>query len=72
MVLEEPAPPFASRVFVSVTSETEDLQAGFDDSISRLDDRYWAFYTVQRFTWQRFGNWWAVRRWVQPRDVRKR
>lgn len=72
MTLEQPAQSFATRILAAITIENEDLQTGIDYAISRMDDRYWAYYVVQRFTWQRFQNWWSVRRWVQPRDVRRR
>ena len=66
------APPFATRPMVAILSESEDLQAGLDESVSREWDRYWAYFVMQRFSWQRFANWWASRRWIEPRDVRRR
>lgn len=67
-----PEPPFASRVVLAVSMEGEDFQIAVDGAIAERDDRYWAYYARQRFTWQHFIDWWAARRWVQPRDVRKR
>lgn len=44
-----------------------DLQAAF------MDDIYWARQAWGKpFTWQRFTDWWAARRYVVPRDVRRR
>jgi hypothetical protein len=51
----------------------DDAFLDLDESLSRVDDRYWAYEVfVRPFTWQRFLNWWAARRYVQPRDVRRR
>jgi hypothetical protein len=27
---------------------------------------------TRRFSWQRLADWWAARRWIEPRDIRKR
>ncbi len=47
------------------------VQAALDEQVARCDDAFWLAYTRLPFTWQRFLNWWAARRWVVPRDIRK-
>lgn len=69
--VEKAAEPFASRVFLAITTEGEVLEDGIDDATSRFDDLDWSYYVTRSFTWPRFTNWWAARRWVYPRDVRK-
>ncbi len=56
---------------ISVFTPTGD--ADFDGTLARLDDAYWSRYvTVEPFTWQRFTHWWVARRYIQPRDIRRR
>ena len=62
-----PAPTFAI-----VMGDGEDLGAALEDSMARRDDAYWLRYVRQRFAWQRFTDWWLARRWIVPRDIRKR
>ncbi len=62
---------FFSRVIAAVTSDTDDIERGLSDGLSRYDDVAWSWYVRQPFTWQRFIDWWAARRWMMPRDVRK-
>lgn len=56
-------------VIYAFTGTIEDLAEGIAESTARTEDLYWAFYVAQPFTWQRFIDWWAARRWVYPRDV---
>ncbi len=72
MEVERAAEPFASRVFLAITTEGEALEEGIDDATSRFDDLDWSYYVTRPFTWSRFMNWWVVRRWIEPRDVRRR
>jgi hypothetical protein len=50
----------------------EDVQPEIDDLDSRLEDAVWAGRLRLPFTWQRWLNWFVCRRWLLPRDVRKR
>lgn len=49
----------------------EDVGPLFDDAVARADDAWWIRYVYAEFSWQRFMDWWAARRWIVPRDVRK-
>lgn len=42
------------------------------EHLARVDDAYWAEYVRRPFAWQRLTNWWLARRWVVPRDIRRR
>ncbi len=67
------APAFASRVDLPVLVEwEEDFEGGLAEAVSKIDDRFWSYYVTRPFSWQRLANWWAARRWIQPRDVRRR
>ena len=59
-------------VLFSVTSDEEDLGEALMDSRARQDDAYWARLVRGRFSWRRYTSWWLARRWVVPRDVRRR
>ena len=68
-------PPSFGRVFAAVTPEwaEDDGVVDWDEALSRMDDRVWSFVAFRApFTWQRFLNWWVARRYVMPRDVRRR
>lgn len=54
--------------FAALGEAFEDLAEGLAETMARTDDLYWAFHVTRPFTWQRFIDWWAVRRWVYPRD----
>ena len=64
--------PEFGRVFLVIDSETEDLGEAIADATARWHDRVWGRYVMKPFTWQRFTNWWVARRWIMPRDVRRR
>ncbi len=43
------------------------------ESVSTVDDAFWLRRARGPWQgWQAFTNWWIARRWVQPRDIRKR
>lgn len=45
----------------------------FDREAGRMDDLYWARRVWQEpFSWALFYHWWVARRWLIPRDVRRR
>jgi hypothetical protein len=48
------------------------VQDALDDSTARQDDAFWARQSRLPATPQRLLNWWVARRWVVPRDVRRR
>jgi hypothetical protein len=59
-------------VIVVLTGD-EDLQDGIDDFTARADDAYWhRFARAPQFSWRRFTSWWIARRWIVPRDPRRR
>ena len=51
----------------------DDAEIDFDASVAQYDDAYWSYVALMApFSWQLFLNWWVARRYVQPRDVRRR
>ena len=42
------------------------------EGTARSDDAYWLRFVRRPVTPQRFVDWWVARRFVVPRDVRKR
>lgn len=45
----------------------------WDAALAMQDDAFWSYFAfVAPFRWQTFLNWWVARRYVQPRDVRRR
>ena len=48
-----------------------DVGPALDDAVARLWDAHWAARVTAPFSWDLFTEWWAARRWVEPRDVRK-
>jgi hypothetical protein len=59
-------------VTIAIFPEDEDdVGPSIERSVSALWDAYWASFVRRPFTWQRFACWWAARRWVEPRDVRR-
>ena len=48
----------------------------WDEQLSKLDDMIWSRYVFGRsgwpFSWHNHLMWWIARRWIEPRDVRKR
>jgi hypothetical protein len=61
-----------AEVIAVVTADDDDFEAGLDDSRARQDDAWWARHVRLPYSPQRFTNWWVARRWIIPRDVRKR
>lgn len=75
VVQESPGRAYFGRVLAVVAPEwaEDDGEVDFDESLARQDDVYWAWAALRaRFTWQLFLNWWVARRYVAPRDVRRR
>ena len=70
-LVQEGARAQFGRIILPLTEEEGELQHELDAAQSAYDDRLWSFYVTQPFSWQRFTNWWAARRWVKPRDIRK-
>lgn len=54
------------------SEDLDDMPAIIEDQTAEMDDAYWRVFVVKTFTWLRFWNWWVARRWVEPRDIRKR
>ncbi len=48
------------------------LEEALDADVARYDDAYWARVARRPTSPQRFLNWWIARRWVMPRDIRRR
>lgn len=48
------------------------LEDALDSDTARMDDAYWSRAARHLLTPQRFMDWWIARRWVMPRDVRRR
>lgn len=47
----------------------------WDDQLAMIDDRIWSrlvFSTRHPFSWGTFTLWWIARRYLVPRDIRKR
>lgn len=45
----------------------------FDESTAVMDDAFWSYVALKApFSWQWYLNWWVARRYVQPRDPRRR
>lgn len=45
----------------------------FEESTATRDDGFWSYIAFAApFSWQWFLNWWIARRFVVPRDVRRR
>ena len=75
VVQEDSGRPLFTRVVAAVTPEwsEDDWTLDFDESTAQHDDAFWAYVVMVRpFSWQWYLNWWAARRYVQPRDVRRR
>lgn len=54
-------------------SEDPDGDIDMDEGMALYDDAYWSYFAlVARFRWQHFVDWWVSRRYVMPRDVRRR
>lgn len=63
---------YPMRVVALSEGEGEDAQAEFDRTTARLDDAYWERFVRGAFSWARFTTWWVARRFVEPRDIRRR
>lgn len=51
----------------------DDAPVDWDEATASRDDRFWSYFAFEaRFRWQHFLNWWVARRYVMPRDTRKR
>jgi hypothetical protein len=61
-----------ASVAYAVTSEDPFYTEALYESRARQDDAYWAAYVRQPVTPQRYLNWWVARRWIIPRDPRRR
>jgi len=59
-------------VIYAFTGAIEDLAEGIAESTAYTDDLFWAYHVARPFTWQRYIDWWAARRWLLPRDVTRR
>lgn len=56
-----------------MTVAVDGTDPDFDRTTAFMDDIYWARQVYAKpFTWQRYLNWWVARRWLIPRDVRRR
>lgn len=64
----QPAPVLG----VIYAEHDELVEESLDDSEARWQDAFWAREIRRPFTWQRWLNWWIARRWLVPRDIRKR
>ena len=49
------------------------VEEALAEDLARRDDAYWRRLAAGPWRgWQAFTSWWVARRWVQPRDVRRR
>lgn len=69
--LDPKALVFEVLVAIGPTYE-EEIPEQVDAWLTHREDLYWARFILGPFHWQRFQTWWIARRWVQPRDIRKR
>lgn len=54
-------------------SDDPDGWIDWSEGIARWDDGFWSRVAFRMpFSWQWFLNWWVSRRYVEPRDVRRR
>lgn len=61
------------EVILPRAREEFDSRLDWERSTADWDDLKWAWFVFKgRFAWQRFLNWWVARRYVSPRDLRKR
>jgi hypothetical protein len=44
----------------------------WDQMLERWDDGMWSRVVRQPFSWRWYTLWWIARRWIVPRDVRRR
>lgn len=75
VVQEEAGRSYFGSVLGVVTPEwsEDDHPIDFDESTAAADDRYWSWVAFAApFSWMTFIRWWIARRWVVPRDVRRR
>ena len=49
-----------------------DEERALADGTDLWEDAYWWSFVTGAFSWSRFMQWWIERRWLVPRDVRKR
>jgi len=73
VVREEAQRSYFGRVLA--IGEADELEGTIDwlENVGRYEDGYWYFYAWRKpFTWQNFLNWWIARRYIVPRDVRRR
>lgn len=57
-------------VLAVLGGESEERE--LEEQVALYDDAYWAVFIRKPFTWPRFMIWHVARRWVEPRDIRKR
>lgn len=59
-------------IAVIVAEDADDFEVALDDSTARNDDAFWARFVARIATPHRFLTWWVARRWLIPRDIRRR
>jgi hypothetical protein len=68
-----PGVAYPMRVIAVIQSEfAAKVSFDMEEDYDFYDDGYWAHFVAQPFTWDRFYRWWIERRFLAPRDVRKR
>jgi hypothetical protein len=68
-------PPEFGRIYAFIQPEwsEDDAVLDFDESTAMMDDGFWAYVAFRlSFSWQWYLNWWAARRYVEPRDQTRR
>lgn len=66
-----PVPVLA--VMLIDTDDQDEMEKAVYETESRYEDAYWNRVAWRRpFSWSVFAAWWVARRWIVPRDVRKR
>lgn len=75
VVQEHPGQAHFGKILGAVTPEfsEDDAPIDFDESLAMVDDGRWSYIVfIHPFSWQWFINWWVARRYIVPRDVRRR
>lgn len=73
VVLQDTRPGYRWPVLSVALPDDVDGDADWEYFAAMVDDHQWSWWLFRaRFTWQVFTNWWVARRYVMPRDVRRR
>lgn len=73
VVRKDPERRYLWPVLAVGLSDDPDGGIDWDQLVAMVDDRNWSYLVTRApFSWQLFTMWWVARRYIEPRDVRKR